>query len=57
MDSQIVLHHGTDETENEIIDTNKGTISSFTSSIDTRSIKGDEMGRCESNQYLTLSKD
>ena len=40
MDSQIVLYHGIDKTENEIMDTNKGTVISFTSSIVTRSIKG-----------------
>ena len=57
MDSQIVLHHGTDETENEIIDTNKGTASSFTCSIVMRSIKRDEMGRCDPSKYLTLSED
>ena len=57
MDSQIVLHHGIDETENEIIDNNKGTASSFTCSIVMRSIKRDEMGRCDPSKYLTLSED
>ena len=57
MDSQIVLHHDTDERENEIIDTNKGTVISSTSSIVMRSIKMNEMGRCDPSQHLTLSED
>ena len=56
MHGQLVVHHGTDETEIEIMDTNKGTVSSFTSSIVTRSIKRDDMGRCYLTQYLTLSE-
>ncbi len=39
------------------MDTNKGAVSSFTSSIVTRSRKRDEMGRCDPTQYLILSED
>ena len=57
MDSQLVLYHRTDETENELWDTSKGIVGSFTSSMVTRNIKRDEMGRFNPMSYLILSQD